>query len=291
VNNQPYGKTLPVILDTAYDNFKYKHYHGGVMQDLAAATIDDVSNFFESFYSPSNAVLSVVGDFSTSEALAKIRKYFESIPRHSRPERPEWSEPEQTSERRKTVQDDFARAPRIDIVHKIAPGGTPQWYPMHILGYLMVGGQSSRLYRRLVRDEQIASAVYGGADERCGPSLWTAGIIARSNADLRKVEQIVNEEFERVKNELVSDPELDRVRMQMRRQRAQSMETTLSRAILLGQYAVYYDNPRLINEVEERIAQITKEDLQREARRYLVTRNQSVVVTLPIALAGAVSHH
>jgi zinc protease len=102
VDNQPYGKTFEVLLETAYDNFAYKHSTIGSMDDLNAATVQDVAEFFKMYYAPNNAVLTLVGDFASAEALAKIKKYFEGIPAQSAPPAVDMTEPEQTAERRKT---------------------------------------------------------------------------------------------------------------------------------------------------------------------------------------------
>ncbi len=287
VDNQPYGKTFEAILETVYDNFAYKHSTIGSMEDLNAATLEDVAQFFKTYYAPNNAVLTLVGDFKTEEALAKIRKYFEGIPSQPPPREPDMAEPEQKGERRKRLEDAFARTPRLDIVYKIPPGNTPDWYAMDVLGDVLLGGQSSRLYQKLVKERQVAVAVFGGAQQRRGPSLWSVTVMARPGTNLEEIEKLVYEEIERTKKEPVADWELEKVRMQLRRQRAQSLRSTLSRAILLGQYAVYYNDPGLINTIEEKVNRITKSDLQRVAQTYLKDTNRTVVITVPKAAAAA----
>jgi predicted Zn-dependent peptidase len=119
VDNQPYGKTQEVLLEMAYDNFAYKHSTIGSMDDLNAATVQDVSDFFKTYYAPNNAVVALVGDFKTDEALARVKNYFEAIPSQPSPADPDMTEPDQTAERRKTIEDAFAQTPRINIVYKI----------------------------------------------------------------------------------------------------------------------------------------------------------------------------
>jgi zinc protease len=287
VDNQPYGKTFEVILETAYDNFAYKHSTIGSMEDLNAATLEDVAQFFKTYYAPNNAVLTLVGDFKTEEALAKIRKYFEGIPSQPPPREPDMAEPEQKGERRRKLEDAFARTPRLDIVYKIPPGNTPDWYAMDVLGDVLLGGQSSRLYQKLVKERQLAVAVFGGAQERRGPSLWSVTVMARPGTNLDEIEKLIYEEIERTKKEPVADWELEKVRMQLRRQRTQALRSTLFRSILLGQYAVYYNDPSLINTIEEKINKVTKSDLQRVAQTYLKEPNRTVVITVPKAAAAA----
>src|SRR6202045_581480 len=124
IDNQPYGKTSELLQETVYDNFANKHSVIGSMEDLNAATIKDVQDFFRIYYAPNNAVLTLVGDFQADEALAKIKKYFGEIPAQPAPPVPDLSEPKPTGERRKTIEDAFAQTPRLDIVFKIPPGNT-----------------------------------------------------------------------------------------------------------------------------------------------------------------------
>src|SRR5919109_950220 len=119
-------------------------------------TIEVATAFFRTNYAPNNAVLSLVGDFQTETALALVKKYFENIPSQPPPPAPDMSEPEQSGERRKTIEDAFAQAPRLDVVYKTVPGNTPDWYALRVLGHIMAGDFSSRLYRKLVKEREMA---------------------------------------------------------------------------------------------------------------------------------------
>ena len=286
VDNQPYGKTFEATLETAYDNFAYKHSTIGSMADLNAATVDDVAAFFRIYYAPNNAVLTLVGDFKSEEALAKINKYFGDIPPQPNPPAPDMTEPEQQAERRKTIDDAFAQLPRVDIVYKIPAGNTPDWYAFSVMAQVLASGQSSRLYQKLVKERELAVNLFGGAQERRGPSLGTFIVLARPGKDLAEIEKLVGEELERVKTEPVADWELEKVRMQLRRQRAQSLQSTLFRSILLGQYAVYYNDPDLINTIEQSYNRVTKEDIRRVAQKYLKNTNRTVITTVPRPKGG-----
>lgn len=281
IDNQPYGKTFEAILDTAYDNFAYKHSTIGSMEDLNAAELKDVAEFFRIYYAPNNAVLTLVGDFKTDEALAKVRKYFESIPSQPKPATPDTAEPEQKGERRKELEDNFARTPRVDVVYKIPQGNTADYYALSLLGQVLFGGQSSRLYQKLVKEKEVATNVFGGAQERRGPSLFSAVVLAQPGKDLTGIEKLIYEELERVKAEPVADWEIQKGRMSLRRSRAQQLQSTLARAVLLGQYAVYYGEPSLLNEIEDKFARVTKEDIQRVARTYFKDNNRTVISTIP----------
>jgi predicted Zn-dependent peptidase len=281
VDNQPYGKTFETILETAYDNFAYKHSTIGSMADLNAADVKDVADFFRIYYAPNNAVLTLVGDFKTDEALAKVKKYFEAIPSQPAPPAPDMKEPEQKAERRANVDDGFARAARLDVIYKIPQGNTPDYYALSLLGQIMASGQSSRLYQKIVKERELAAQVGGGAQERRGPSLFNFVAIVPPGKQLADVEKALYEEIERVKNEPVADWELEKVLMGIRRQRAQQLQSTLSRAVSLGIITVYYGDPNLINEIEDKYRKVTKEDLQRVARTYFKDTNRTVVTTVP----------
>ncbi len=286
-DNRPYGRTWEAVLDTVYDNFAYKHSTIGSMEDLSAATVQDVAEFFRIYYAPNNAVLALVGDFKTETALGKIKKHFGNIPSQPAPPVPDVTEPPQEGERRKTIEDAFARAPRIDIVFKTPPGNTPDWYALSVVGELLVGGRSSRLYQKLVKEKEVATDVYGGAYERRGPSLLELDILARPDGDLAEIEGFVYQELERLQRETVSESELNKVLMQVRRQRVQELVGTLRRSVSLARYAIYFNEPGLINKIEENYRKVTQEDIKRVSRTFLVKNKRSVIFTLPKKKAPA----
>src|SRR6185369_93049 len=166
VDNQAYGKSGEVQQELLYDNFAYKHSVIGSMEDLNAATVEDVAAFFKMYYAPNNAVLTLVGDFKTADALSRIKKNFEKIPRQPNPPAIDMTEPEQTAERRATVDDALARAARVDLAYKAIPGNTADFYALQVLSNALQGGQSSRLYQKLVKDKEQVTAVFGFVDEK-----------------------------------------------------------------------------------------------------------------------------
>ena len=281
IDNVPYGRTYETVIETVYDNFAYQHSVIGSMEDLNAATVQDTADFFRTYYAPNNAVLSLVGHFQVDVALGLIRKYFESIPTQPAPPPPDVAEPEQTAERRKVIEDAFAQTPRLDIVYKIPPGNTPDWYALSVVGQVLSGGVSSRLYQKLIKDKEVALSVSAGPDERRGSSLFWFSITARPGTDLATLEKLIYQDIERLQNEEIADWELSKVQMQLRRQRAQQRYSTRARANAFGHYAVYYNDPELINSVHQKYNQVTKNDLQRDARAYLKETQRTVVTTMP----------
>ncbi len=280
-DNQPYGETAEVLQGLIYDNFANKHSVIGSMTDLNAATIQDVQEFFRIYYAPNNAVLTLVGDFEPTDALAKIKKYFGAIPAQPAPPVPDLAEPQQTAERRKTIDDPFAQVPRLDIAFKIPPGNTPDDYALDVLSTALGGGQSSRLYQSLVKDKEMAVNVFCYIDEHKGPSTFNVVVLARPGKDLKQVEQAVYSELARVKEQPVADWELHKAQMMERHQTAQELQSTLYRAYVIGEMAVIYGDPNLINTRFDKIQKVDKDDIQRVAKTYLTEENRTVLTTLP----------
>jgi zinc protease len=285
VDNQAYGKTGEVLQELIYDNFAYKHSVIGSMDDLNAATVDDVASFFKMYYAPNNAVLTLVGDFNTNEALAKIRANFESIPRQPNPPAVDMAEPQQKEQRRADLEDVLARAARLDIAFKAAAGNTADFYAMQVLSAALLNGQSSRLYQKLVREKQMATNVAGFMDEKRGIGAFYTFATLVPGMNTKDVETAIYEEMERLKKEPIADWELQKAKNSTRRNFINNLQSSLSRAITIGQYTVYYNDPNLINTRLDKVAAVTKEDVQRVANKYLVDTNRTVVVTMPKAKA------
>jgi zinc protease len=280
-DNQPYGETSEVLQGLIFDNFANKHPVIGSMADLDAATIKDVQDFFRVYYAPNNAVLTLVGDFQPADALAKIKKYFGDIPAQPTPAAPDLSEPKQTAERRKTIEDAFAQTPRLDIAFKTPPGNTPDAYALDVLSSALGEGQASRLYQILVKEKELAVNVFCYVEEHRGPSTFNVVVLTRPGADMNAVEKAVYAELERVKSEPVADWELQKIRMTERRETAQQLESTLYRAYLIGESASIFGDPNLINTRLDKIQSVGKQELQRVAKTYLTEQNRTVVTTLP----------
>ncbi|HEY0727318.1 MAG TPA: pitrilysin family protein [Pyrinomonadaceae bacterium] len=285
VDNQAYGKSSEVQQELLYDNFAYKHSVIGSMEDLNAANVEDVAEFFKMYYAPNNATLVLVGDFNTAEALAKIRTHFESIPRQPAPPAVDMTEPQQKAERRATVEDQLARAARLDLAFKAVPGNTPDFYALQVLGAALQGGQSSRLYQKLVREKEMVTSVGGFMDEKRGVGAFYTNATLRPNVKMADVEAAIYEEIERLKKEPIAEWELQKAKNTTRRNFINGLQSSLNRAVTIGQYTVYYNEPNLINLRLDKVAAVTKEDVQRVANKYLLDTNRTVVITTPIAKA------
>jgi predicted Zn-dependent peptidase len=287
VDNQPYGQAREKFQETMFDNFAYKHSVIGSMEDLNASTVDDVRDFFRMYYAPNNAVLALVGDFKTADALAKIKKYFESIPSRPAPPPVDATEPEQKEERRFTVEDQLARLPQLLIGYKGFTGNTPDAYAMRVLAQALGGGQSSRLYQKLVKEKEMATTVFAFPNEmRAAGYLQVIAMVAPGRKP-EDVEAVIYEEIAAIQKESIADWELDKAKNSSRRGAIQSLQSTLGTAIRLSQYAVFYSDPNLINTEFGKIAAVTKEDVKRVAEKYLKATNRTVGLTLPKARSAA----
>ncbi|MBX3277489.1 MAG: insulinase family protein [Acidobacteria bacterium] len=287
VDNQPYGQMFERFGETMYDNFNYKHSVIGSMEDLNAATVDDVREFFRIYYAPNNAVLALVGDFRTDDALRKIRKAFESIPAQPRPPAVDATEPVQTAERRFTYEDPLAQLPLIQIGYKGILGNTPDAYAMQLLANILGGGQSSRLFQKLVRERQLALSAGSFANVRRGPGAFQINANLVPGKKTEEVEAVIYEEIAKLQQQPVEDWELEKARQFAKRGAINSRASSLGLAINLAEAAVAYNDPNLVNTRIDKIMAVTKEDIMRAAKEYLQPARRTVGIAMPKAAGAA----
>ncbi|MFN2577130.1 MAG: M16 family metallopeptidase [Pyrinomonadaceae bacterium] len=296
LDNAAYGKSGEIQQELMYDNFAYKHDTIGSMDDLNAASVDDVRAFFKMYYAPNNAVLTVVGDFKTADALATVRKYFEVIPRQPDPPAVDMTEPEQKAERRTSVDDVLARAARVQIAYKTVPGNTSDFYALQVLANVLGGGGggfgggggggSSRLNQKLTREKELVTNANSSAQETRGVGGFYVSATPRRGVKTEDVEAAIYDEIARLQKEPIADWELQKAKSGARRNFINGLQSSLNRANTIGQYSVYYGDPNLINTRLDKVTAVTKEDVQRVANKYLVQTNRTVVITVPKAPAG-----
>jgi zinc protease len=286
VDNQAYGRTSEAINEQAYANFAYAHSVIGSMADLNAADVSDVKAFFKTYYAPNNAVLSIVGDVKAADTIAKVKKYFDRIPSQPAPAPVDMTEPPQTAEKRMTIEDPLARLPRVDIVWHTPPANSADDDALTVLSTILTGGRSSRMYDTLVRQKQLTTGVNASTTGTRGPSLFQIGASAQAGRSVDELEQAIYAEIDKVKAGPIAAWEMDKAHNTQKRSFVNSLGSSLQRAVLLGQYALFWDDPNLINTYSDRIAKITAADVQRVAKQYLTQTNRSVVVTTPKPAAG-----
>jgi len=288
IDNQPYGKSYLEIDNLSYDNFAYKHSTIGEMADLDAAALEDVKEFFRIYYAPNNAVLALVGDLDPEETLEKVKKYFGEIPAQPSPPPVEMTEPSHYGERRETIYDPLARLPQVLMAYHIPAGNTPDNYALQVLGDILSTGESSRLYQHLVKDRQLATSVQVQVDARRGPSLFYVLAMPRPGVKPEDLEKAIDEEIDAVKKDGVTEHELDKVRAQFRRGQIQSRQSSLSAAIRLGEYAVFFNDPNLVNTLIDKFDAVAAEQVKKAAEEHLVPTELAVVTTLPGKPAGEI---
>ena len=280
-DNAPYGQAHDTLNELAYGNFANAHSVLGSMDDLNAASVKDVQEFFRTYYAPNNAVLVLVGDVDANAALARVKKYFGDIPAQPAPPVPDLSEGPPTGEKRKTLEDGFAQLTRIDMGFRNVPGDTPDDWALNVLAEILGDGLSSRLYQSLVKEKELAVSVFSYEDDRRGPSLFYVRATVRPGKNVKDVETALLAEIDRMKTEPVADWELRKAQLLFKRGNVQQLQSTLERAVEIGEFAVFYNDPDLINTAQEKIEKVTKDDIQRVARKYLTADNRAVVVSIP----------
>ena len=298
MDNQPYGQASEKLEELIYDNFAYHHSVIGSMEDLDAASVDDVKQFFKTYYAPNNAVLALVGDLDTKETLAKVKKYFGTIPRQEPPKPVDLTEPPKDGERRATLQDPLARLARIDIAYRIPPAGDPDARALGVAASILGGGgggggrggrggggNNSRLYRKLVEEKEVATQVSASTDRRGGPGMFHISATIRPGKTPQEVEGLISEEIAKLHAEPVTSQELQRVRIAVRRS-AESRLTALSRAQALADAAAVFDDPNRVNTDPDQQLAVTAADIQKAVKAELVSANRVVIVTLPAAGGG-----
>jgi zinc protease len=292
-DNVAYGNVSEKLEELVYDNFAYHHSVIGSMEDLDAASVDDVKQFFKTYYAPNNAVLALVGDLDTKDTLAKVKKYFGNIPRQTPPVPADLTEPAKNGERRGKLDDPLARLTRIDLAYRIPPSSTPDARALAAAAQILGGGgggfggrggggggNNSRLYLKLVQEKELVTNVSCNTDRRVGPGTFHISATLRPGKTPQEVEGLISEEIARLHAEPVTDKELARVRINVRRG-AESRLTALSRAQALADAAAVFDDPNKVNTDSDQQLSVSAADIQRAAKAHLITANRVVFVTSP----------
>jgi zinc protease len=285
VDNQPYGRAELDLDSLSYDNFAYKHPTIGSMADLEAASVADVADFFHIYYAPNNAVLTLVGDFDPDEVMAKVRKYFGSIAAQPAAPKVDLREEPHYGERREFIADPLARLPRLDIAYHIPPGNTADNYALQELSIALAQGQSSRLYQHLVKEKQLASNVGIFTDARIGTGQMYISATPRPGVSLADLEKGIDDEIAGVAKDGITADELAKAKMQLLRRFIDRRRTVLGTAQLIGEYAVKFGDPELINTTLDKENAVTLDQVNRVAKAYLLRDQRSVVTTVPAQAA------
>jgi zinc protease len=281
IDNQPYGRLNELIYDQAFTVHPYKHPTIGSMKDLEAASINDVRDFFRTYYVPNNATLVLVGDFNTKDAQDLVTRYLGRVPKSDRPvPRDIPREPPQTKERRVQIEESWP-LPAVVVAHHITFDGDPDSYPLHIASKVLSDGQSSRIYRKLVYEKQIALAAFGGGNIIEDPNLFYAVAIVQPGHTPKEAIDALIAELDQLRTEPITPAELQQAKNQFARDYIFSRESNKDKAMQLGHAAVIHNDIKTADGEFDIFMNITQADVQRVARKYFTPENRLVMTIMP----------
>ncbi len=281
IDNQPYGRLLEETMKRLYTVHPYQHSVIGSMEHLDAAQEEDYVQFYKDFYRPDNAILSIAGDIDIEQTKQLIDIYFRDIPRgQGEIYRPKVVEPPLTREMRDTVYDNV-QLPAVILAYRIPAQGTPDYYALQMLSTLLSQGESSRMQKRMVNEEQkaLAAGSFTFALEDPGPSIMYA--IANIGVDPADLEASMNAIIAEVQETLISEREYQKILNQIENDFVTSNNTVAGIAESLANYKMYYGDANLINTEIERYRKVTREDIRRVAREYFKPNSRVVLYWLP----------
>jgi len=283
-DNRPYGSWNEKLFAHLYPpEHPYHHPTIGSMEDLDAASVDDVAAFFRTYYAPNNAVLSVVGDVDPGQVRAWVDRYFGAIPANpSIPALGDLSLPAVLGEERREIVHDKIPLPRLYWGFRAPPFGDERLDALDLAGHILAGGRGSRLHRRLVRDERIAQDVALFALGFVGGASIVAGwATARPGVPLERLEAAFTEELDRFAAEPVSEDELARAKALTEADELGALQRVEERADRLSMYAMLFDDPDLINRMLPRYLSVTAERIREVAGQVFRADNRVVLTYLP----------
>lgn len=292
VLNQPYGG-FPWLDMPQYANENWYNAHNfyGDLEDLDSATLGDVKSFFDTYYSPNNAALAIVGDFETEETKQWIEKYFGNIESASLPSQPDISEPKQTEEKRFEKEDKLATEPAFSMAYHMPPRNSPEYYAMGLLDQILVQGDNSLLYKKLVKEKAYTDEVYGGINylgnmfNYNGPMLWMFDFTHGNDVSPDSIIQAVDEVMVDLETNGVTQEMIDNALVKMRSQLYDEVGSSFGfgRADMLCSFALFDDDPSRINQLEKEFKTVTPEVINQTIQDYLRKSNRTILTIKPVA--------
>lgn len=280
--NQPYALSFLRINELAYgDYWPYAHPTIGDLADLQNAPLSAVQEFFDRYYAPNNAVLSIAGDFDPAEAMQLVRRYFGGIPSRQVPPYSPGELSPQTSERTDTMQDPLAQLPAFHIAWHIPPMREPDHYALEVLALILGDGESSRLYQELVKERELLQSVFVGTDDRRGPDLFSVWAIVAGGHTGAEVRPHIYAAIDRIAREGVTPRELQKAQNRVRSIFVFGLQSNLQRAQRLAEFETYWGNAELIRGELDRYLAVTNDDIRRVAGRYFAPTNRTVLDIVP----------
>jgi zinc protease len=282
----PYGK-LDYLLTSqlSYTAHPYKRPTIGSIEDLEAATLSDVRAFHDTFYRPANAILIVAGDFDRKQLDAWVDKYFSNITNPNTPvPRVQIKEAPRTLSRRYTEYGANVPLPAVELTYLIPPKADSDTYALRVAQAILAAGESSRLYRSLVYEQQLAQSAEGSADLREDAGLFVIKTTLASGKKPEDAERAMLAEINRMQNELVSAAELSKAKNQLVTTQFRERETNFGKALALGDAVVIQGDAKRVNTDIEQLQSVTAADIQRVMRKYFTDTSRVVINYLPDAM-------
>ena len=280
VDNENSGILDEQLWATAFIAHPYQWPVVGWMSDIEHWTMDDLKHHYQMGYSPSNATMVVVGDVAPEEIFQLCEKYIEPIPSHDPPPPVTTVEPEQLGERRLIVHKP-AQLPLLMIGYHVPQTNHPDFYALNILRSVLFQGESSRMYQRLVDQDQLALEISAFVQSAFDPTLAIIVAQPRQGVDPQACEKAIYEELERVKNAPISDQELEKARNARFVEFYHQMRTISGRANTIGAYEVFHNDYNKLFDAVKNYAAVTKDDVQRVAKAYFGANNRTVATLIP----------
>jgi zinc protease len=287
IENQPYGRLNEILFDQAFTAHPYKHPVIGSIKDLESATIDDVREFYRTFYVPANCTMVIAGDFDKDQTINLVNQYVGRVPPAEKPvPRDIPKEPPQLKEKRVTVEEAWP-LPAVVVAYHITYDGHPDSYPLHILSKVLSDGQSSRIYRKLVYETGQALTAFGGGNIIENPNLFFAVAIVNPGQQPAAVEKSLVAELERIKSEGITERELQRAKNQFARDYILGRESIQQKTEHLAHAEVIHSDITTADGEFDIFQKITTADVQRVARTYFVAEHRVVLHVMPKGTGGA----
>jgi len=282
-DNQPYVTAFLRMNELIFANPANAHSTIGSMEDLDAATIEDIKEFFRIYYAPNNAVITVVGDFDNDEARALVEKYFGSIPAQPVPPPADVSEPKAVAIREETFSDPLAPAPAFVLGWKIPERRTQDFYALSLAGTLLFEGDSSRLYQKLVKGDESVVSIEGGVDERRGPSALYIFALPKPDEDVTRIREQIFDEIKRIAADGPTDAEMEKLKNSLCNDAVRGRQSTMYRAQRLAEFALYDSDPRLVDSELDHYLAVTADDIKRAVADHVDLNNRVVLDIIPVA--------
>jgi len=281
IDNQPYGSVLQETFKRTFKEHPYKWPVIGYMEHLDAATEQDYIDFYKTFYVPNNAVLSIAGDIDLNQTKAMVKKYFGTIPKGVKAiPRPTVVEPPLVGVVRDTIEDNI-QLPAVIQAYRIPAQGTADFYAVDMLSRLLSRGNSSRMYKALVDQKQLA--VFAGSFPLAleDPGVTIAFGIASMGINTKDLEAAMLLEIERTQTEPIPDKEFQKLRNQIESEFIQGNSSVVGIAESLANYHMYMGDADLINTEIDKYLAVTKDDIRRVAKKYFNKDNRVVLNYVP----------